>query len=92
MTVSLNELGDVIADDADIVETLDAEMLAEIISEFIRSLPERRRFIFISRYYITNPIDMIASELRVSRSTVNKELAAIRNALKKKLESEGYAL
>ena len=92
MTVSLNELGDVIADDADIGETLDAEMLAEIISEFIRSLPERRRFIFISRYYITNPIDMIASELRVSRSTVNKEIAAIRNALKKKLESEGYAL
>ena len=46
----------------------------------------------MSRYYVAAPIERIARELNVSRSTVNKELAAIRKSLKEKLESEGYRL
>jgi len=41
---------------------------------------------------MAEPIDTIAKELDLSRSMVNKELAAIRKALKEKLESEGYVL
>ncbi len=66
--------------------------LGEIIGDFVRSLPERRRYIFMSRYYEADRIDVIARELSLSRSMVNKELSAIRLALKKKLESEGYTI
>lgn len=92
MTLSLSELEAFItgADDAD--PEFDAERLGRVISDFVRSLSEGRQFIFMSRYYVSDPIDMIASDLCLSRSTVNKELAAIRSALKEKLESEGYSI
>ena len=92
MTVSLSELEDFIADDGDVDSELDAERLGRVISGFVRSLSERRQFIFMSRYYVADPIDTIARDLSLSRSMVNKELAAIRRALKEKLESEGYSI
>ena len=92
MTVALRELEDFLSDSEDIGAQLDAKELGRAISDFLRKLPQRRRFIFISRYYMAEPIDNIAKELRLSRSMVNKELAAIRIALKEKLESEGYSL
>ena len=92
MTVSLSELEDFVAGDGDVGADFDAERLGRVISDFVRSLSERRQFIFMSRYYVADPIDTIASDLSLSRSMVNKELAAIRSALKEKLESEGYSI
>ena len=92
MTVSLSELEDFVAGDGDVDSEFDAERLGRVISDFVRLLPERRQFIFMSRYYLADPIDTIASDLSLSRSMVNKELAAIRSALKEKLESEGYSI
>ncbi len=92
MTVSLSELEDFIAGDDDVAADFDAERLGGIISDFIRSLSDRRQFIFISRYYMAEPIATIAGNLMVSRSTVNKELAAIRATLKETLECEGYLI
>ena len=92
MTVSLSELEDFVAGDEDVGADFDAERLGRVISSFVHSLSERRQFIFMSRYYVADPIDTIASDLSLSRSMVNKELAAIRSALKEKLESEGYSI
>lgn len=92
MTVSLSELEDFVAGDGDVDSEFDAERLGRVISDFVRSLSECRQFIFMSRYYVSDPIDTIASDLSLSRSMVNKELAAIRSALKEKLESEGYSI
>ena len=92
MTVSLSELEEFLTDDGNGDEGFDAERLGQVISDFIRSLSQRKQFIFMSRYYIADPIDTIATDLGVSRSTVNKELAAIRNALKETLEREGYTV
>ena len=92
MTVSLSELEDFVAGDEDIDSDFDAGRLGRVISDFVRSLSPRRQFLFMSRYYIADPIDTIAKDLRLSRSMVNKELAAIRIALKEKLESEGFSL
>ena len=92
MTLSLSELEDFVAGDEDVGADFDAERLGHIISDFVRSLSERRQFIFMSRYYIADSIDTIASDLNLSRSMINKELAAIRSVLKEKLESEGYSI
>ena len=92
MTVSLSELENFLADDGDVDSEFDFERLGHVISNFVRSLSERRQFIFMSRYYVADPIDTIARDLGLSRSMVNKELAAIRSALKEKLESEGYSI
>ena len=92
MTVSLCELEDCLSNDERIDAKLDAKELGNSISNFIRSLPQRRRYIFMSRYYAAEPIKIIAKELGLSSSMVNKELAAIRIALRERLESEGYIL
>lgn len=92
MTVSLSELEGILSEDAGAESQFNARELGRVISDFVRSLPQRRRFIFMSRYYAAEPIDTIAKQVRLSRSMVNKELAAIRKALKEKLESEGYIL
>ena len=92
MTVSLSELEDFIAGEGDPAADFDAKRLGGIISDFIRSLSDRRQYIFMSRYYLAEPIDTIAGDLALSRSTVNKELAAIRAALKETLECEGYLI
>lgn len=90
MMVALAELEDFIKGDGDVDADFDARRLGEVISGFVRTLSPRKQFIFMSRYYTADPIDEIAKDLRVSRSTVNKELFAIRSVLKVKLESEGY--
>ena len=92
MTVSLSELEDILTDNTSPESTFHAEELGRLLSDFVRSLPERRRFIFMSRYYLADSIDTIAKNLKLSRSMVHKELAAIRIALKEKLESEGYSV
>ncbi len=91
MTVSLSELEDFISED-DVYSEADARELGRVISDFIRSLSERRMYIFMSRYYVARPIKEIARLLSVSESTVNKEIAAIKHELKEKLEKEGYSL
>ena len=89
MTVALSELEDFLGEE-DLSQELDAYRLGRIISDFVRGLSPRGRFIFMSRYYMANTVDQIAKNLHVSRSTVNKELAVIRKNLKETLESEDY--
>lgn len=92
LTVSLSELEEFLSDGGEAESDFDAAALGKVISEFLYSLDKRKRYIFMSRYYVAVSIEKIARELKVSRSTVNKELAAIRKSLKAKLESEGYRL
>lgn len=92
MTVSLSELEAFVSGDGDVGADFDAERLGKIISDFVRSLGKRRQFIFMSRYYAADSIDVIARDLKLSRSMINKELAIIRSDLAKTLEKEGYSI
>ena len=92
LIVSLSELEDLMACDYDMQTEIESEELAKIISDYVRSLPNKQMYIFVSRYYIADPLVKISKELGCSVSTVKRELTAIKNGLKKKLESEGYNL
>lgn len=92
MTISLQELEDTLASDDEVIHEYDAAQLGRVISDYLRTLSKRKQYIFMSRYYVAEPIDTIADDLNISRSMVNKELSSIRNGLKEKLESEGYLL
>ena len=91
LTVSLSEVEEFIADD-DTYSEVNAKELGRVISDFVRALPDRRMYVFMSRYYFARPIKEIARLLKCSESTVNKEVAAIKRDLKKKLEKEGYSI
>ncbi|MGM9632210.1 MAG: RNA polymerase sigma factor [Eubacteriales bacterium] len=89
LTESLSDLEGVIFDTS--FENEDtAAHLGKIISDFVRSLSKRQRYIFMSRYYVAEPIEKIAAELGVSKSTVNKDISAIKSGLEEALGKEGY--
>jgi RNA polymerase sigma-70 factor (ECF subfamily) len=90
LAVSLSEVEDFIDNGQDVYSEETARELGRIISEFVRSLPDRRMYIFMSRYYTARPIREIARLLGCSDSTVHKEIAAIKRDLKQILESDGY--
>ncbi len=89
---SLSDLADFLQTGENTDSVIEARELGRAISDFVRSLSERRMYIFMSRYYLSRPIAEIARNLKCSVSTVNKEIAAIKRDLKEKLESEGYAV
>ena len=91
LTLSLSEVEDFISD-GDVYSESEARELGRVISDFLRSLSDRRMYIFMSRYYVARPIKEIAKLIACSESTVNKEISAIKCELKEKLEKEGYTL
>ena len=90
MTDSLDDLAYSLSDGG--MDDLDEKRLAGVISNYLRTLGKRRRYIFMSRYYFAEPIDKIANDLSVSKSTVNKEIALIKSELKATLAKEGFSV
>ena len=90
LTVSLEELSESLASH-DERETETAE-LGRCISNYVASLPRRRRLIFVCRYYCADPPQRIADMLGVTVSAVYKELGKIRAGLRTHLEMEGFYL
>ncbi len=91
MTESLDDIGDIMGENT-LINEIQSEQLGKAISDYLRTLSKRQRYIFMSRYYVADSIDKIASELNVSKSTVNKEIALIKSGLKAALEREGYTV
>ena len=90
LTVALSEVEGFVADEGDIYSEADAKELGRTISAFVRSLSDRRMYIFMSRYYFARPIKEISKLLNCSESTVNKEISAIKRDLFESLKKEGY--
>ncbi|MBE6652948.1 MAG: sigma-70 family RNA polymerase sigma factor [Ruminococcaceae bacterium] len=90
MTVSLEELSESLASHGEWeIETAE---LGRCISDYVASLPRRRRLIFVCRYYCADPPGRIADMLGVTVSAVYKELGKIRAGLREHLEKEGFYL
>ena len=92
LSVSLSDLGDMLADEDDVSAEMQAKELAAAISRYVRALPDRQMVIFVGRFYMADPLMKIAQEVGCSLPTVKREIAAIKDGLKKHLESEGYNL
>lgn len=89
MMVSLDELGDCLADDTTPDEEIATRELARTLSDYIKTLNDREQFVFVCRYYYADKISSIAHMLQVGEATVYRELAAIREGLRVHLEKEG---
>lgn len=90
LTLSLDELDGCIPNEPSAEEEYFMKELSRLLSQYLRSLPERSAFIFISRYYCSDRISDIAAMLHTSESTVFRELTSMRQVLKELLEKEGY--
>lgn len=92
LLVSLEELEDSAALDSVEEDREAVEKLSRVFNEFVTVLTEREKFVFVCRYYYSDPVKRIAGMCRVSERTVLRELAHVRERLRERLESEGIRL
>lgn len=90
--LAFEELEDCIADDRSFREELDARKLAERINDFLRSLDEIERRVFVCRYFYGDPISDIAARFDFGESRVKTMLMRTRNKLRAYLEKEGVVI
>lgn len=89
LTVSIEECGDLFSSSDPVSEALDEQELGAAISTFLGGLTARRRYIFMARFWFAESVRDIATHLHVSESSVYKELAVLRQALKRDLQRKG---
>ncbi|MBR4344713.1 MAG: sigma-70 family RNA polymerase sigma factor [Lachnospiraceae bacterium] len=91
LTVSLDELEDILPDDR-YVPGMDDEDLGRLISLFLRKQKEDVRNVFIRKYYFFDSIEAIAKRYSFSESKVKSMLFNIRKKLKAYLLKEGVLI
>ncbi|MBQ9080756.1 MAG: sigma-70 family RNA polymerase sigma factor [Clostridia bacterium] len=84
----LDELGECISDGEEDMSSSLA--LREVLNQFLRSLPNEARRVFIKRYWYMLSIRDIAEEYGMSESRVKSQLMRTRQKLRIKLEHEGF--
>lgn len=89
VSVSLTELDECIPDNKSIADNLEEKELAEVLSAFLRTLPEVECSIFIYRYWHLASIKEISEKFSYSQSKVKTTLYRTRLKLKAVLEREG---
>ncbi|MBQ5335021.1 MAG: sigma-70 family RNA polymerase sigma factor [Oscillospiraceae bacterium] len=67
----------------------DCRALGEGLTRFLGTLKEKQRKIFVQRYWFLMPVEDIASDLRIPKSTVTVTLVRLRSKLRDYLEKEG---
>lgn len=86
------ELEGVLSGENDPVSTLEEKELNRILDDFLASLPETERRVFVCRYWYFDPISEIAERFHFSESKVKMMLLRTREKLKKRLEKENYPI
>lgn len=89
-TLSLSELEECVSGESLPEEQVELQILADSISAYLRTLPEKKRNIFICRYYFLDSIKDIAEYQGASESNIKSILHRIRVGLKNYLEKEGF--
>ncbi len=89
LTVAIDDLCDFLHSGDTPESECTAKELGRLISDYVRGLSERQRFIFLERYYFCSTIENIAEELGVGLATVHREIEKIKQGLKAHLERNG---
>ena len=89
LTVAISECEFLLEDSYTPHDELEAHELGRIISDYVRTLPEKQQLAFICRYYFADSVKSIARYLGVTTSSVFKYLASARAGLLEHLRDAG---
>ena len=92
LSISLDELDECIPFEPGEDEKYHLNRLCQLLNDYLETLSNRQLFIFICRYYYSDPVSRIAGMLQMSKNTVFRDLAKIREGLRAHLEKEGYTV
>ena len=88
LIIPLQEL-DTISSGLSLEDLHEVKEVGRLITEYVKQLNERQRYIFIDRYYFAEPIEKTASELSISVRTAYREVERIKQGLKEYLQRNG---
>lgn len=88
MSLAFDEISDCLFSNQDVEIEVEAKELSKVINDFLYSISETERNVFICRYWYFDSIKMISAQFKFSKSKVKSMLFRIRNKLKKKLMEE----
>ena len=89
MTVSFEEISEVLPSEPAVDEDLLIDQIAEILNAYLRTLPDRIQFAFVCRYYYADRVANIATMIGVSENTVYRYLNEAKEGLKAALKEGG---
>ena len=92
LTLSLDECSDLVSSFDSVEDGVFAKELGAMINDFVNSLPERKRYIFMGRFWFFDPVKDIAAELGTTESNVYKEITKLKSELKKYLNERGISV
>lgn len=90
--LSLSELDECVSGGNTTEETVNLKLLGEAIGQYLRTLPEETRTVFIGRYYYLDSVKEVAAYCRITESKCKTLLHRTRLGLRDYLTKEGFAL
>ena len=89
LTVSIEELENAIYNSLSIEEAYEAKEIGKMVNDYVASLNDRQRYLFIDRYYMAESVEKTASDLAIPVKTAYMEIEKIKKGLRKYLERNG---
>ena len=86
--VALDELEECLKGAGTPAEDCEAKVLTEAIDRFLKTLKKQDRIMFVSRYYLSDPIPVIAENTGLKESVVSVRLYRTREKLRTFLRKE----
>lgn len=71
---------------------LEQKELTAALNGFLEKLPEKKRALFLYRYWYAEPVTVIARRCRMTQGAVTMQLRRLRQQLRTHLEGRGIAL
>ena len=88
----LDELAECVSDRDDVPHGYAMKELVSAINDFLDTLPETKRNVFVCRYWFTDSIADIAKRYGMERAAVSMMLSRTRTQLHNYLTKQGYDL
>ena len=87
-----DELEELISSPDDTECEVETRELAHLVSAFLRDIPERKRLIFLRRYWYADTTAELAERFGMSEANIKTTLCRVRAELREYLKKEGITL
>ena len=92
ITVSLSELEECIPDAADLSDEISASELGELISDWLETLDNNDRLLFVRRYWYGDSLKELTEASGIPPGRLKKRMYGLRKRLKRYLERKGVSI
>ena len=90
--ILISELSECIPSPNDVEGEIESKELSEFISEWLYTLSQENRVLFVRRYWFGESLNALASEHGIASNRLAQQMYRMRQILKNEMEKEGIIL